>query len=133
MYGLLLGTLVSIVISAAAVAAISKPLHAVLSDICETERRSRFWLRFTNVMLFLTPMLAVTLFGVEETAISIAQVDVNVIRRILGSALASLFVALLGIAVQLTRIPSRGPGRTDPRPLGRGSWVEGATSAIGSK
>lgn len=125
MYGLLLGTLVSILVSTAAVAALSRPLHAVLSDICETERRSRFWLRFTNLMLFLTPLLTVILFGMDGTPVPFDQVDVTIVRRVLGSTLTGLFVALLGIGFKITRVPSR--TRSEVRPLGRGTLFENAS------
>lgn len=126
MYGLLLGIVVSILVSATAVAALSKPLHAVLSDICETERRSRFWLRFTNLMLFLTPLLTVILFGLNATSISIEQLDATLVRRVLGSTLAGVFVALLGIAFMITSVPSRSTARSDVRPLGRAGLFENA-------
>jgi hypothetical protein len=123
---LFVGILMSIVLSTIVVVAISKPLHAVLSDICDTERRSRFWQIFTGIMLYVTPMLAVIVVGVGiGSAGAVALFDVSYLRGILGSTLASLLVTLLALGSQIANSPARAAVRP-LRPADRGSiWNEG--------
>jgi nitrate reductase NapE component len=106
MLALGVGILVSIVISTIVIAAISGPLHALLGDVCESERRSRFWKVFLNVILFLTPMLAVIVVGLAGVSDGTVVLDAGFLRRVLGSVLAGVFVALVVIAFRLTRTPS---------------------------
>ena len=117
MKALITGLLFSAFIGTIAVVAISGPLHAVLSDICDTERRSRFWLNFSNLMLYLTPMLSVLAFGLSDTSYGVNVLDPAFVRGILSSALAGTFAALIGIAFQLARAPTRRPA---PLPLRAG-------------
>lgn len=121
MRALVVGILFAAVISTIIVIAISGPLHAVLSDICDSERRSRFWQIFTGLMLYLTPMLAVIVFGLDNASDATGLLEIGFLRHILGSALAGAFAALLGIALQLTRgptsMPTRAPSRGGERPL----------------
>src|SRR5262245_18645182 len=106
MLALVVCILVGAVISTIVVIAISGPLHAVLSDICDSERRSRFWQIFTALMLYLTPLLAVIVFGLASASDDTGVLEIGFLRRILGSALAGAFAALLAIALQLTRAPT---------------------------
>jgi nitrate reductase NapE component len=97
--------LLSITVSTIVIAAVSRPLHALLADVCESERRSRFWKVFLNLILYLTPMLAVIVVGLAGTSDATVVLDAAFLRRIIGSVLGGVFVALIAIAFRLTRMP----------------------------
>jgi hypothetical protein len=74
------GLVVTIVASAARLAYLRRPLHRILVDVCGTENRAGFWLAFSNLTLFLVPVLfarhrhpasgsfAEAIFGISDQA-----------------------------------------------------------------
>ena len=105
----------SLAFSAAITLALNGPLQAVLTEACETERRSKFWLAFANVMLFLTPLLFVLMFGGVSLPDSIPP-EVLFLRQTFGAILGGLFLALLGVGFQISRLgPVQRAKTRDPR------------------
>ena len=107
MTALIVAIVIALIVGTTAVVTISGPLHALLSDICDTERRSRFWQTFTNLMLYLTPLFAVVvlgLAGVSEDSV----LGVTFMRRILASALAGTLGALLTDTPHTRPVPLSG-------------------------
>jgi hypothetical protein len=105
MLALGIGILLSVIVSTIVITAISRPLQALLADVCESERRSRFWKTYLNLILYLTPMLVVIIVGLAGLSDGTIVLDPAFLRRILGSVLAGVFVALVGIAFRLSRMP----------------------------
>ena len=41
----------------------TKPLRTLLIDICETNARATFWVTYSNIMLYMAPLVTIMLFG----------------------------------------------------------------------
>jgi len=54
-------------LSAGVMAYLSRPLRAVLTDLCGTADRTSFWCAFSNITLVLMPLLFVLDYRPEET------------------------------------------------------------------
>ena len=92
--------LMSLLVSSAVVAAISRPLARALTHICKAEGDIRFWGAFTAVMLFVTPLMLTMLWywpGREPFAI------VTVLRTSLGLALFGSFVGMLIVGYNIAK------------------------------
>lgn len=94
---LFLSTLISVVMS--------KPLRGVLNQLCPGSDATSFWMSFTTVMLYVTPLLFTLLF----LATVIAADVVNIVRTALAASLFGSFAALLVVGYQIAR------GRPAPR------------------
>ena len=100
---LLLGIAISLSLSAAIAIALAKPLRALLGEVCDTERQGNFWQTFTNVMLFLTPLLSTVLFGsLGDSPVS----PMILLRNLLASSLGGAFVTMLGMGLVIMRYTS---------------------------
>src|SRR5690554_4549805 len=62
----------------------SKSLRRVLLDLSGTESRANFWLVYSNIMLLLTPLLFVFLFGL------LAGVDIELATVLLAITLGGI-------------------------------------------
>jgi hypothetical protein len=54
---------IAVLLSVSAVVSLKRPLAHLLSELCGTTQRAEFWARYTNIMLFITPLLGVITFG----------------------------------------------------------------------
>lgn len=103
--------LVEVFISLTAAGAVilfwSKSLRKILIDICGTEERAAFWLMYSNIMLAITPLLFVFMFGRSGEIITL---DFQFLKRAFGSTLAGIFVALGVIGLQIAKfLPRQAP------------------------
>ena len=76
-------------------------LQAVLTDLCQGEQRAEFWIRFTQLMLIIGPLLGVLLFtpdGSHNKAI-----DTALFRETLRHALMGGLITLCGIGIIIWR------------------------------
>lgn len=91
---------IALVLSVSAVLSLKKPLSHLLAELCGTPQRAEFWARYTNMMLFITPLLGVIMFGRNTPS-----PDINFIflKESFRSALFGLFIALVIIGFQLVR------------------------------
>ncbi|HEY4541222.1 MAG TPA: hypothetical protein VIG66_02485 [Noviherbaspirillum sp.] len=96
----LVEVVVGLVVSIAAMASLNGPLSSLLVELCGTRERARFWTRYTNMMLFLSPLLSVVLFA---NPLSALQINFMLLKGAFKSALFGLFVALVVIGFQLVR------------------------------
>jgi hypothetical protein len=96
-FSFITGIIVSLVVSTTIVFSLAKPLRSILQEMCETERQGHFWGTFTNIVLYLTPLLSTVLFGAigEDRAVSTAEL----IRSLLASSLAGAFLAVLSMGL----------------------------------
>lgn len=91
----------SLLVSSAVVAVISRPLARALNHICKSEGDIRFWSAFTGVMLFLTPLLFTMMWywpGREPFAI------VTVLRSSLALALFGSFAGMLVVGYNIAKV-----------------------------
>lgn len=95
----LMGWFITLTLSAIAAAALWRPLLVLLSDLCGTEQRSRFWTIWSITMVVLVPLLAVS-------AVDLTGDVVRVLRNVVFYALGGIMLALLGMGYAIwTRTP----------------------------
>ena len=100
---------VSLLVSFALVAAISRPLRAFIERICPGPEAVGFWSRFTVVMLFLSPLFASLAFGLPGGAILMALEAGEIIQRVVTASLIGAFLAMLGIGLWVSSLARRTP------------------------
>lgn len=90
---------VSLALSTAIVTVIMKPLRAILGQLCPGSDATGFWVSFTTVMLYVTPLMFTMLF---EATVSVPEL-VNIVRTALAAGLFGAFAALLVVGYQIAR------------------------------
>jgi hypothetical protein len=90
---------VSLLLSTIVALVMTEPLRGVLKQLCLDNNASAFWIPFTTVMFYVTPLLFTMLF--EGTLI--APDLVNIVRTALASSLFGAFAALLVVGYQISR------------------------------
>lgn len=76
-----------------------RPLSILLTELCGTSERSRFWTVWSMVMMVATPMLFVSLRNVATTAVDLVQSTMT-------NALFGVLLALVGMGYAVwTRTP----------------------------
>ncbi len=70
--------------------ALWRPLRILLGEICGTEERSRFWAVWSTVMLFVAPLLLVSMQAIDTD-------PSGLIRGTVAWALVGILLALLGM------------------------------------
>jgi hypothetical protein len=94
-----ISVIVSLFLSTSISVVMMKPLRGVLSQLCPGAHATNFWMTFTAVMLYVTPLLVTLLFvGTVMVADS-----VSIIRTALASSLFGAFAALLVVGYQISR------------------------------
>jgi hypothetical protein len=80
-------------------AVITEPLRGVLRQLCLDGNASAFWIPFTTVMFYVTPLLFTMLFEGPMAAPN----WVDIVRTALASSLFGAFAALLVVGYQISR------------------------------
>lgn len=75
-----------------AAAVLWRPLSILLAELCGTEERSRFWTVWSMVMMVATPMLFVSMKGIQIRA-------ADLIQSTMTSALFGVLLALVGMGI----------------------------------
>lgn len=96
---LALAVSVSLIFSALVTVVMTEPLRGVLQQLCLDNSASAFWIPFTTVMLFITPLFFTMLF---EGTLLVPNL-VNTLRTALASSLFGGFAALLVVGYQIAR------------------------------
>lgn len=79
-------------------------LRHILEEICGSATRAEFWVVFTQLMLFISPLLIVTFF--TKTADRVAPNPVAIFQETLYRSLLGAFIALSAIGYVIwTAIP----------------------------
>ncbi len=90
---------VSLFLSTSISVVMMRPLRGVLNQLCPGSEATGFWLSFTTVMLYFTPLLFTLLF---LGTVIVADV-VNIVRTALAASLFGTFAALLVVGYQIAR------------------------------
>jgi hypothetical protein len=88
---------VSLMLSAIVAVVMTGPLRGVLKQLCLNSDASAFWIPFTTVMFYVTPLLFTVLF--ESTVVPLELV--GIVRTALASSLFGAFAALLVVGYQI--------------------------------
>ncbi len=89
---------ISLMLSTCIVAVMVRPLRGVLDDLCPRRLGTSFWVSFTIVMLYVTPLLFTVLFG----AMLVPDI-VAIVRAALAASLFGAFSALLVVGYNISR------------------------------
>ena len=95
---LALAVLVSLGFSTIVALVITEPLRTILRQMCLEGNASAFWVSFTNVMLYITPLL----FAVQFANVHSRSLVEN-LQTALSSSLFGGFAALLVVGYQISR------------------------------
>jgi len=87
---LLITYALTVLIALLAVVVLWRPLSILLTELCGTEQRSRFWTVWSTVMMVATPMLFVSWRG-------IATDPADLVQGTMTSALVGVLMALIGM------------------------------------
>lgn len=82
----------------------SKPLRLILLDLCGTEARAEFWLVYSNLMLLITPLLFVFMFGLSSNS---EGVTFPFLKYAFGCAIFGDFFSMLAIGLQISKFIPR--------------------------
>jgi hypothetical protein len=96
---LALAVSVSLILSTLITDVMTEPLRAVLKNLCLDSDSTAFWIPFTTVMFYVTPLLSATLFASTVTVPDFG----NTLRTALSSSLFGAFAALLVVGFQIAR------------------------------
>jgi hypothetical protein len=95
---LALAVVVSVSFSTIIALVITEPLRTILRQLCLEGNASAFWVSFTNVMLYITPLL----FAVQFANVHNPNL-VETLQTALSSSLFGGFAALLVVGYQISR------------------------------
>jgi hypothetical protein len=95
---------VSVFLSTLVVAFLGRPLRRLLIDACGAAERANFWVVYSDVMIFIAPLVATVVFGKSGDLLTLT---LAFYKAALGSALAGIFVALAAVGLQVARILPR--------------------------
>jgi spore maturation protein SpmB len=90
---------VSLFLSTSISVVMMTPLRGVLNQLCPGSGATSFWMSFTTVMLYVTPLLFTLLF----LGTVIVTNMVNIVRTALAASLFGSFAALLVVGYQIAR------------------------------
>ncbi len=88
---------ISLILSLITLMIISRPLVNILEDLCPTQKQATFWLAYTRVMLFISPLLLVLMVSI----MSELKNNIDNIKISLLSALAGLLLGMLIIGKKI--------------------------------
>jgi hypothetical protein len=89
---------------------LTRPLRRLLVDACGTVERANFWVMYSDVMIFIAPLVAVVVFGKSS---DLYTPTLPFYKAALGSALFGVFVALAAVGLKVAKIL---PPRIDKEP-----------------
>ena len=96
---LTISVIVSLFLSTSISVVMMKPLRGVLNQLCPGSDATRFWMSFTAVMLYVTPLLFTLLFLATVMGANL----VSIVRTALAASLFGSFAALLVVGYQIAR------------------------------
>jgi hypothetical protein len=99
LFALALAISVSVIVSTIVTVAMTEPLRIVLRQLCLDSNATAFWIPFSTVMFYITPLLFTMLF---ESAVLVPE-WVNTLRTALAASLFGCFAALLVVGYQIAR------------------------------
>ena len=90
--------------SGVVVLVLTGPLRRILIDACGSLERARFWVVYSDAMIFIAPLVAIVVFGKSS---ELSAPTLGFYKSALGSALFGVFVALAAIGLQVARLLPR--------------------------
>ncbi|ESS69554.1 hypothetical protein MGMO_133c00140 [Methyloglobulus morosus KoM1] len=102
----------SLTVSGFVIFTLSKDLYQLILELCGTEARAKFWISYLNVMLVITPLLTVFIFGKSGI---VSEASFIFFKSALGCILTGMFLSLGAIGFQIMQsIPKKGLQADNP-------------------
>lgn len=94
----IVGLALTVVLALIVIAYLQSHLKAILTDLCGTQERAAFWTAFSNVTLFLTPLIFALHFrpGGESTTVLVYGLSDQIAAALIGFVAA---IVMLGFVV----------------------------------
>jgi len=105
----MLGTVISLALSAILSWVILPPVRSVLRRGCPTDDGVSFWTRFTILMLFLGPLIVTLVFGVPPSRVAERLTTEDQILRVATASLVGVFLALTAIGIRMGTLRQPAP------------------------
>ena len=90
----LTGVTISMLICILVVVYIRRPLYHILTDLCGTDERARFWAQITHLSFFLVSMLMALTYSSYPGQTDYNYLGSHVGRTLLGLVIVTAFLAL---------------------------------------
>ena len=104
-----IGVGISVITSVVLLAAITRPLAGFIKKVCPDRESLSFWLRFTFVMLFLSPLFTTVSFGLLPASALKTLEAGELIQRVVTSSLVGAFFATIGMGIWVSSLSRRAP------------------------
>lgn len=88
------GVTISMVICVLVVAYIRRPLYLILTDLCGTDERARFWAQITHLSFFLVSMLMALTYTSYPGQTDYYYLGGQIGRTLLGLVIVTAFLSL---------------------------------------
>lgn len=114
----LAGLAVTILVTTAALGYLQPHMKTILTELCGTEERARFWPSFSNVTLFLTPLIFALRIQPESGTLAtlIYAMSNQISLALLGLVLAIGIVGIMiGRFIRLRQDDTASTGQTPER------------------
>ncbi len=111
------GLVLTMILAWLAIAYLHSHLKAILTDLCGTKERAEFWTSFSNVTLFLTPLIFALHFrpGSGSVTMLVYGLSDQVAAALLGFVAAVVVLGfVVGRFIAREKMTSQGP-RVDTR------------------
>jgi hypothetical protein len=100
----------SLITSGFVIYTLSDALYHLILELCGTEARAKFWISYLNVMLVITPLLAVVIFGKSSILV---EANFSFFKNALTWILSGMFVSLGAIGFQIMQSIPKNNGQTN--------------------
>ena len=95
----------SLTVSGFVIYTLSNDLYQLILELCGTEARAKFWISYLNVMLVITPLLTVFIFGKSGI---VSEASFIFFKNALRCILTGMFLSLGAIGFQIMQsIPKK--------------------------
>jgi hypothetical protein len=98
----------SLVTSGFVIYTLSDALYHLILELCGTEARAKFWISYLNVMLVITPLLTVFIFGKSGMVV---DASFSFLKNALSCILSGMFVSLGAIGFQIMQTIPKNNGQ----------------------
>jgi hypothetical protein len=120
--GLALAACISLLIGGCVYFAIRKPLNSLLANSCPGNSTTAFWERFTQIMLFLSPLFIAVSFGTPPADLSYSMDSSAILTRIITCSLIGVFIAMVIMGYWISSIARSQPHPETPKVSPEDRW-----------
>lgn len=120
--GLAFAAIISLAIGGCVYFAIRKPLNTLLANSCPGNATTAFWERFTQIMLFMSPLFFAVSFGTPPADLSSTMDSSAILTKIITSSLTGVFLAMIIMGYWISSIARSQPQPESPKVNPEDRW-----------